>query len=164
MDGLQPITILVTELTSQGLPEYDPFRHCPSSQSDSFDYNKSDKPQTDCVTVILTSARLYPVILFSLILYFAILTLWVFWTLRFYRILINVKRTTLSSEGKNQYHHPAIKILQRLTMHWRQSVSQVVKWTPGCCYSHKLSRGHKSWLSVLHAWAWSLTGEASEMW
>lgn len=43
MDGLQPITALVTELASQGLPEYDAFRHSPSGQSEPCDSNKSDK-------------------------------------------------------------------------------------------------------------------------
>lgn len=58
MDGLQPITALVTQLASPWLPEYDSFRHNPLGQSVRFDYNKSDKPQTDSRMVMLMSALL----------------------------------------------------------------------------------------------------------
>lgn len=44
MDGLQPITALVTQLASPWLPEYDWFRHHRLGQSERFDTNKSDKP------------------------------------------------------------------------------------------------------------------------
>lgn len=56
--GIKAHPVLVTPLASPWLPENDSFRHKPLGQWASVDYNKSDKAQTECRMVILTSAFL----------------------------------------------------------------------------------------------------------